>query len=173
MRDDLTASELGNEFEDFILNSLGNCDKVYNEKTIRHLYPYITTIDILVRLGNYMFPIQCKFKKGKVEANDVKAFVSDCMKLKNNLEKKYIYCPVYLTRVKNTRGGLEALSELNGENIYLYESEAYINMYNLSSNSKDFMTLLMKVHNYILSKTSIYITLKEWNSNDVLMAYLI
>lgn len=171
MSDVLTPSELGNTFEDFITDSLGYSDKIYNERNIRNSYPDITTIDVLARLGDSWFLIQCKYKKNKVEANDVKAFVSDCIKLKNKLGVKYTYCPIYLTRIKNTKGGTDALLEIDGKNIYLYETETYINIYDIPSNADDFRKLLMQLHKYIVKKTGIYPSLKEWGSTDVLMAY--
>jgi hypothetical protein len=175
MSDVLTSKELGDLFEAFIIDSLGYCDEIYNETEIRRMYTTITTIDILARKGNFWFLIQCKYRDDKTPLSEVKAFKIDINDLINELRKlnnNYIFIPIYLTRVINSPNGLEVLLNI-AENIYLYPRATIINTYTLASNFKDFMTLLMKVHNYILSKTGISITLKEWNSNEVLMAYLI
>ena len=168
----LTPSQLGTVFEKYIADSL-SFFKIYIENQVREFDSSITTIDLMVYHSNYCFLIQIKYKKIKVDANEVKAFISDCKKLISKLNKNYIYYPIYLTRVINTKGGIDALVELNGENIYLYNSEEDINMYTFAANKKEFEELLMKLYNFMVIKTGYYYCLKEFGSTDVLMSYLI
>jgi hypothetical protein len=63
------------------------------------------------------------------------------------------------------------LIELNGENIYLYNTENDINIYTIAANIGDFMNILLKLYNYMVIKTGYYHCLKEWGSMDVLMSY--
>jgi hypothetical protein len=168
----ITASQLGTIFEKYIAESL-SFFKIYIESQIKEFDSSITTIDLIVYHSNYCFLIQIKYGKKKIKANEVKAFVSDCKKLISKLNKNYIYYPIYLTRIMNTKGGIDALVELNGENIYLYNSEEDINIYTFAGNNKEFEKLLMKLYNFMVMKTGYYYCLKEWGSTDVLMSYLI
>ena len=93
--DILTPSKLGNVFENYITESI-KFYNVYTEGNIRRVYPSITTIDILIIHGNSIFPIQCKYKKNKVSANDIKSFASDVKNIKNILGDNKNYYPIYL-----------------------------------------------------------------------------
>ena len=183
MSDPITRfrSEMGTIFEKFIRDSLGYFDEVYSECDVtnfgRKYNVSITKIDIAVRLGNYWFFIQCKFKKLKIYDDDVDLYVRECTALKNKLSNNFSYYLIYLTRIKNAEPkiGPNALSTVeNAVNIYLYVKETELDGFTIPDNMKDCYTLLMKLHRHmfnITSKTNIYPTLKEWGSNDVLMAY--
>jgi len=174
---------IGNTFEIFIHDSLGYFDEVYREHEIREFGKKynisITKIDIAARLGNYWFFIQCKFTKDKVNTGAVTLYVQECTALKNKLGVNFSYHLIYLTRIKNPEpnAGPNPLSTVeNAVNLYLYERETELDGFTIEKNIKDYYTLLMKLHRNmfnITSKTNIYPTLKEWNSHDTMMVYLI
>jgi hypothetical protein len=150
-------------FVQYLYESLSNY-KILNDNQIKtQINQYISNIDLILISDNKWFIIKCKETNTKDYDNAIK-FIRNIRQLVSIINNKnIIFYPIYITKHNCDKSSSFLLYVNNIININLIN--------NNSNNTRE--KLLMKLYNYIISKTNEYKSLVDYRSRDILMSYYI
>ena len=151
-------------FVQYLYESLSNYKILNNNQIKTQLNPNLLNIDLILISENKWFIIKCKESKTN-DFNNIIDFIKVNRQLVSIINNKnIIFYPVYITKNICDKSSLFLLGVNNITNI---------NLLNNNSNNNTREKLLMKLYNFIVSKTNNYNSLIEYQSHDILMSYYV